>query len=242
MLINFKQNKTEIINELINKIELYKEKIDRERKYKTIETYENEEHLYYPFITEKEKKNKKFHKYNFITLNDIKYNYIIVEAFCNWKLLNNSKEWFYDCNPNEDKIGFFNIIPSLLLKYKKIEKLTINFSYIKEIQNLPPNIIELNLSHNKIKKIENIPKKVKYLTLNNTLISKIENIPKNLIDLKLLNTNITTIQNLPSNLEYLELNWNKIKEIQNLDYLNNNLELILETNIINIKNISKKLI
>lgn len=218
---------------------------------------------YYPWIDSIEKKNNPiYEKYRFITLKDIIHNQKLTEEFCDYyyNVCSDGHEWHYECI-NEDMYGFLNVIPPYISTCNHLVNLTIMYSEISKIENLPPNITNLklgcnkiekienlpanienlDLSENKIEKIENIPSKVKYLDLSCNKITKIENIPKGVEKLKMTQNKINKLENLPDNIEELFLQYDKITEVGNLNNLVNNIEILISNQNIDITKISKNI-
>jgi GTPase SAR1 family protein len=120
-------------------------------------------------------------------------------------------------------------IPVNLKSLTKLKKLILNNNQIIKIENLPPNIIELELNNNEIEVIENLPPKLQYLKIRNNKIKTITNLPKTLFSVDLSNNLINSSEGLPTSLKLVKLSGNKLT---NFNFTKNLISVILSNNLI----------
>ena len=101
---------------------------------------------------------------------------------------------------------------------KHIWTLNISNNKIKELKNLPPNLVNLICTENKIEVINNLPNSLNRLNCSHNLIKEITNLPNSLTSLNFSNNLMKTFPVLPANLGYINyhnnpLNINKLPEL-----------------------------
>jgi len=184
-LLSIMNNKKQIIQELSNII-----------------LQENTDYEYVPWYSSyKKDNNPKYDKYKGLNIEDFIHNDEITKMFLDIYKDNISDckikdEFYYECKDGDADL-YFTKIPPIFSTYNILTKVTLVFSQITKIENLPPNITELDISHNKITKIENLPPNITELDISYNKITKIENLPEQLTKLNISNNKISKIENLP---------------------------------------------
>lgn len=94
--------------------------------------------------------------------------------------------------------------------FERVWRLTIQNNKITHLNNLPPNLTQLDCSNNNLSLIDKLPNKLKYLSCNNNEISMIKNLPSSLISLDFSNNLMKQMPKLPSALQYINYSNNLI--------------------------------
>jgi Leucine-rich repeat (LRR) protein len=122
------------------------------------------------------------------------------------------------------------ILPDLT-KFTNLVKLYFHNNQIKELNNLPNTLQELDCSSNSITELNNLPNTLQGLNCSNNQIIKLNNLPNTLQGLNCSNNQIIKLNNLPNTLQVLYCSSNYISDLiipntlQQLSCSNNNLLL-----------------
>ena len=87
--------------------------------------------------------------------------------------------------------------------FEQVWRLSIYNNKIKRLDNLPPNLTDLNCANNEIELIDNLPINLKYFTCSNNRISIIKNLPPYLIRLHFSNNFMKYMPLLPKAIQYI---------------------------------------
>lgn len=101
---------------------------------------------------------------------------------------------------NLDGLQYFNQVWNLQISNNKI----------KQLENLPLNLTQLNCSNNDITQIDKLPEHLKYLICSYNKINIIENLPNPLISLVFSNNQMTHLPQLTNNLQFINYSNNPI--------------------------------
>jgi GTPase SAR1 family protein len=101
-------------------------------------------------------------------------------------------------------------IPSIIESLFKLKKLILNNNQITKLENLPPNLIELEINNNEVEILEKLPLRLQFLKIRNNKIKTVNNLPKSILNADFGYNEISIIEELPPNLKSIKLNNNKL--------------------------------
>ena len=94
--------------------------------------------------------------------------------------------------------------------FAQVWRLIIHHNKIINLDNLPPNLTNIDCSNNKLTVIDKLPGYLKYLGCSNNKIVSIKNLPINLLSLDFSNNSMQQMPELPANLQYINYSNNPI--------------------------------
>lgn len=128
-------------------------------------------------------------------------------------------------------------IPKELSQLTKLKKLIISKNQIRKIENLPPNLLELDVSDNDLRSLEYLPEKVQHIDARDNKIVKLDNLPSSLLSLNISNNSLKSLSEIPEKLKSFKGSSNALssfnfsKNLLEVELANNNLEELPNFNV-----------